>query len=456
LSIESKGYWSYPIEYFEIWNDELTITPEYIKKTMCRFLKMMEKLLDIIRWSNSKMTLKRFSMGARVSGFCLAVLTAFAPTAWSQSVQGTVFEDTNKNGIRETGELGIAGVVVSNQVDCVVTGDDGSYTLDVGRGYGIVFVRVPADHRAVGRFWKQVPADTTGSSLDFALAPTPVMEEFTFIHASDTHLKEQTLPRLRRVREIVKERQPAFVLITGDLIDDALRVPEEAARGLYELYLREIETFEAPVYSVLGNHEIFGIERHMSLVSKEHPLYGKNMYRHYLGPNYYSFQFGKVHFIGLDVLDYDDLWYYGHVEETELGWLEQDLSHVPEGTTVVTFSHVPFFSSVTSLLGYSDDRFVDIDGKRSLRHAVSNTVEVLSRLSKHRHTLALTGHLHTREKIELGTATHPTRFHQAPAVRDASSHPNELSGVILYRVQGEEVDDGEFIPLDPSNGPSHR
>lgn len=387
-------------------------------------------------------------MTIRVFGFCLAALTAFASAAWSQSVQGTVFEDTNRNGIRESAEGGIAGVVVSNQVDCVVTSDDGSYTIDAGHGYGVVFVRVPADHRAVERFWKWVPADESEPRLDFALTPAPVVEEFTFLHASDIHLKEQTLPRLRRVREIVEQRKPAFVLITGDLIDDALRVPEETARGLYELYLREIETFASPVYGVLGNHEIFGIERHMSLVSKEHPLYGKKMYRNYLGPNYYSFQFGRVHFIGLDVLDYDDLWYYGHVEETELGWLERDLSHVPEGTTVVTFSHVPFFSSVASLLGYSDDRFVDIDGKKVHRHTVSNTVDVLRRLTKHDHTLALAGHLHTRETIELGTATHPTRFHMAPVVRDARSNPNDLSGVILYRVRGEEVNDGEFIPLE--------
>jgi hypothetical protein len=156
------------------------------------------------------------------------------------------------------------------------------------------------------------------------------------------------------------------------------------------------------------------------------------------------------------VVNYEDLYYYGHVEETELTWLERDLSHVPEGTTVVTFSHIPFFSSVGALLGYADDRFVNVDGKRTFRHVVSNTVDVLRRLTKHDHTLALTGHLHTREEITLGTAARPTRFHMAPIVRDVRSDPNDLSGVVLYRVRGEDVDDGEFIPLDRSNDPSHR
>lgn len=32
ISYKSKGYWNYPREYFEIWNNELTISPDYIEK----------------------------------------------------------------------------------------------------------------------------------------------------------------------------------------------------------------------------------------------------------------------------------------------------------------------------------------------------------------------------------------------------------------------------------------
>jgi hypothetical protein len=30
ISFASKQYWNYPNEYFEIWKDELTISPAYI------------------------------------------------------------------------------------------------------------------------------------------------------------------------------------------------------------------------------------------------------------------------------------------------------------------------------------------------------------------------------------------------------------------------------------------
>lgn len=32
ISFESKGYWGYPLAYFEIWKNELTISPDYIEK----------------------------------------------------------------------------------------------------------------------------------------------------------------------------------------------------------------------------------------------------------------------------------------------------------------------------------------------------------------------------------------------------------------------------------------
>lgn len=377
----------------------------------------------------------------------LIVSAVSGPASSGQSIlQGIVYEDVNKNGSREHSEPGIPGVVVSNQADCVETGADGAFELDSTQGYGVVFVSVPADYRAVDSFWKTIGEGDT-HHVDFALASASTEEEFSFIHASDTHLSDKNLPRLHQLRKIVEDKEPAFVLITGDLIEDALRVPEDVARPLYELYRREIDDFPVPVYSVPGNHEIFGIERHLSLVGQDHPLYGKTMYRKYLGPDYYSFQFGEVRFIGLSSVDYDGLWYYGHLDTTQLAWLERELSLVPEGSAVVTFGHMPFFSTVASHIGFDDDRFIDIDGRRTYRHTVSNAQEVLDRLKDSRHTLTLAGHIHFREKLELEGVV--TRFHNAPAVRGPNTRNTQLpSGVILYHVRGTDIDDGEFIPLE--------
>ena len=67
------------------------------------------------------------------------------------------------------------------------------------------------------------------------------------------------------------------------------------------------------------------------------------MYHHYLGPNYYSFNYGGIHFVGLDDVDFEDLWYYGHVDSVQFNWLRKDLANVPTTTPVITFNHIPFF-----------------------------------------------------------------------------------------------------------------
>jgi 3',5'-cyclic AMP phosphodiesterase CpdA len=337
---------------------------------------------------------------------------------------------------------------VSNQHEVVQTAADGRYTLPRA-GYGIVFVSLPDGYAAASDFWQAV--SPAAGHADFALTARPAADAFSFIHASDTHVNGQSVGRLQQLRAVVETRRPEFVLLTGDLVRDALRVGEEEARGYYDLYTRETRRFPVPVWSVPGNHENFGIERHLSLVSSKHPLYGKGMYRQRLGPNYYSFTYGGVHFVGLDSVDIADLWYYGHVDAVQLAWLKADLARLPAGTPVVTFNHIPFVSALDAVSGYRDDgpapTLITTAGRTVFRHIVSNFADVLVALESRDWPLALGGHMHTRESIRFGSAV-GTRFHQAAAVVGPTDGVvPATSGVTLYRVKNRVIDDGEFIPL---------
>ena len=75
------------------------------------------------------------------------------------------------------------------------------------------------------------------------------------------------------------------------------------------------------------------------------------MYRSYLGPTYYSFNYGGIHFIGLDSVDVDDLWYYGHIDQAQLAWLRADMALVPASVPIVTFNHIPFVTAAESISG---------------------------------------------------------------------------------------------------------
>ena len=365
-------------------------------------------------------------------------------------VTGVVFNDANGNGVRDTGEAGIAGVAVSNQDTVVTTDASGAFRM-TARGSGVVFVSTPDGYRAVGPFWRDADA---AAPLAFPLARVTSSGNFSFVHASDTHISAASAPRTQRLRALVDSIHPDVLLITGDLVRDALRVPEAEATGYYQLFMKEMAASRTPVFTVPGNHENFGIERDTSHVSASHPLYGRKMYHHFLGPDYYSFTRGGVHFVGLNTVDIDDQRYYGHVDSLQLAWLERDLALVPPTMPVVTFDHIPFFSTFEGINGYTDappaPSLITVNGKTVFRHTVSNAGAVLAVLRKRQHVLALGGHIHGTERIEYEIAGVKTRFNQVSAVIGGprGAGLSFVSGVTLYRVKNGVIDAGQFIPLD--------
>ena len=385
-----------------------------------------------------------------MSIFLLLIASLGALQARTAEVSGVVFDDVNRNGTQDAEERGIAGVAVSNQ-DAVVTTDARGAFRFASAGTGVVFVSTPDGYRAVGPFWR--PADSA-RPIAFALVRDPAAAELTFIHASDTHISPASLPRTQRLRVLVDSVAPGLLIITGDLVRDALRVPEAEATGYYELFMKERAAFRTPVFTVPGNHENFGIERDTSHVPATHPLYGRAMYHHYLGPDYYSFTRGGVHFVGLNTVDINDQQYYGHVDSLQLAWLERDLALVPATMPVVTFDHIPFFTTVDGLNGYNDrppaPSLITVNGKTAYRHTVSNAGDVLAVLRKHRHVLALGGHMHATERIQYEMTGVKTRFNQVAAVvgNARGAGLESVSGVTLYRVKNGEIDGGRFIPLD--------
>ena len=361
-----------------------------------------------------------------------------------------MFSDRNGNGVRDAREPGIAKVVVSDQDTVVLTKADGSFSLPRGRGHGYVFVSIPNGYRVVGNFWRR--AD---EPLNFALTPTTPAQTFQFVHASDTHISEQSAARTRRLRQLVDSIKPAFAIISGDLVRDALRVPEAEARGYYDLFARERATFRTPVYTVPGNHENFGIETDKSGVSPTNPLFGKKMYRSYFGPDYYSFNVGGVHFVGLNTVDIAGNYYHGHVDSLQVAWLARDLAALPPNTVVVTFNHIPFYSSAEILNGYDDGppapTLITVNGKTTFRHTVSNATEVLALLAKQRHELALGGHIHIVERIEYEREGQRTRFVTSAATVAPVQSAGRVfpSGLTLYTVRAGVIDGERFIRLDP-------
>jgi hypothetical protein len=369
------------------------------------------------------------------------------------TISGTVFGDTNGNGIKDKNEAGIKGVAVSDQVNVVVTDTNGAYQLPNSKGFGLVFVSTPQGYKPVKSYYQKVDESQGTAQADFALSKIASPVQFKFIHASDTHISDKSLDRFTKFRALVDSVKPDFILITGDLIRDALRVSEKEATSLYEMYKTESQKISQPVWSAPGNHEIFGIERHLSLISQQHPLYGRKMFRHYLGPDYFSFNYGGFHFVALNSLEFEDLWYYGSIDSVQREWLKKDLAAVPASMPVITFQHVPFISGELSISGFTANgpgRTLELErGELKFRHVVSNAHEIIQVLRSHPFPLALGGHHHTRQLFFLETEGQQTRFEQSAAVvgpveGDGFKMP---SGITVYSVKDGKVDDGTFVKI---------
>jgi Icc-related predicted phosphoesterase len=390
----------------------------------------------------------------------LCFLSPFLTTVDGQPIQptvtisGTVFADKNGNGIKDGNETGIAGVAVSDQVNVVKTDANGVYKLTSEKGYGFVFISVPSGYKVEKSFWQKIPAGQPGVELNFGVEKTPDLKEFSFIQGSDTHISEKTVDRMQKFRAVVDSAKPDFVIVTGDLVRDALRVSEKEASANYELYQDQVKQITVPVWNVPGNHENFGIERQSSLVSSKNPLYGRGMYHHYFGPDYYSFNYGGIHFVGINSVEFEDLFYYGHVDSMQLEWLKKDLAAIPANMPVVTFNHIPFYSgglSFNTFKEYGFDRTVELEkGVLQYRHVVSNAREVFDILGHYNFALALGGHHHSRQQFTIVTTSGQVRFEQTAAIIGPSEDGGFQfpSGVTLYHVKNGVISEGKFILLD--------
>jgi len=380
---------------------------------------------------------------------CSALFALVAsPIQAQRTVHGVVFNDANGNGVMDPGERPVPGVVVSNQLDVVVTDAAGRYKLPADEKT-IVFVSVPTDWRAAGASWRAVVGS---DSISFGLRAERQPRSFRFIHASDTHIDTSVVGRVRRFRTLADSLRPALTLLAGDLIKDAMSQQEPRARGYFELFLAEMK-LRAPYWTVPGNHDHFGIIQSRSHVPATHPLYDRGMYRHYMGPEYYSFNYGGVHFIGLDTVQPDDSAYYGGVDSLQLAWLTRDVAALPTSTPVVLFAHIPLASGIEPMTGYLDMALVSSvahpKSGTSFRHTAANTLAVLDVFKGRPLPLILGGHTHDAEKLVFQTDRGPLRFEQSAAIVGPNDYGPVVmpSGFSLYTVTKGTIDAGTFVPL---------
>ena len=324
--------------------------------------------------------------------FCLNGL------AISETIQGIVYHDMNQNYQRDANEPGIAEVLVSNKTEVTKTDNDGHYSLQV-QDEDIIFVIKPAGYALplnennLPQFYyihtpegsppsKYRGLDPTGplpQQIDFPLYEDNIGDAFEVVVFSDPqprNEKEINYVRDDVVSELIGTSSVCGIVL-GDIMYDDL--------SLYEYYCQVLGQTGIPFYHVPGNHD-------MNYDAAD-DLHSLETFKRHFGPPYYGFQYGKVHFIVLDVVDYlgynveGNPHYQGKIGEQQLHWLENYLKFIPDDHLIVLNMHIPFYSFIGSHVT------VRVTDRDLLFNLLKDRSQILS----------LAGHMHMIEHQFLGT-----------------------------------------------------
>jgi len=274
-------------------------------------------------------------------------------------IQGRVVLDDKGDGQVDPTEKGVPNVSVSDGYTVARTGPDGTYCLTPSKFAVFVSITRPTGYDVAGAWYKPV-----GARIDFALKPAARDEnEYIFVHVTDAHISSnrRSIEGLSRfVREVnALTPRPRFVVNSGDLVnlDKALSTPPRTGHAWFRNYVGIMNHLAMPYYNVAGDHT------DSSYRLKEFPRgdirCGKPMYWEYLGPHFFSFEYGRIHFVSADYAyhlgrrqirgrEYPTL----QVQPMHVEWLKQDMANRTTGSFVVTTSehdltkHCPGFSEM--------------------------------------------------------------------------------------------------------------
>ncbi len=192
--------------------------------------------------------------------------------------------------------------------------------------------------------------------------------EYYFVHITDTHLPTHlfyTDPEaatdsaatvdLRAIIDDVNIINPEFVLITGDLVNEG-ELEDYHIYRYFSKAQRVLGEFEVPIFLTSGNHDLGGWDA----TPPSDGTARRNWWRFFgwrrlanppagapARTQDYSFDYGRVHFVGLEAYINYDRWrqpYYGEQSFTpaQLQWLNADLEASAGNLANVLFYHDDF------------------------------------------------------------------------------------------------------------------
>jgi len=254
-----------------------------------------------------------------------------APVPRIATIRGKAFLDANGNGKQDANENGLPNITVSDCQRLLQTGRNGEFTFvlkfDDKPHHRFITLTRPNGYRLTDSFYVRIPYDEhlAEYSISFGLQADPksTQKEFWFISTSDSQFTahHQMLPTAKDYAQITSAPgDPAFLVTAGDLTMNGSQFEWD----MYD-YIRR--SSKIPVYEGFGGHDGNCLDPRCTVSFEQR-----------IGPPYYSWNYGGVHFIQL-VTETDYLQSSARIRQQE--WITADLKSLAPGTPVIAVSHYP-------------------------------------------------------------------------------------------------------------------
>lgn len=259
----------------------------------------------------------------------------------------------------------VEGVVVSDGFEVTTTDKDGCYWLASKKKNGSVFISIPGGYMvdtrdAIPAFWQATTAAAdVVEEHSFTLRREPntnhILLATTDPHMANRYNYNKTYtdtPQYRNdfrgdIDAFVAEHgtQNVYAICLGDLTWDIYWYDKGTLYTL-EDYRKEISNFPVPYFQIMGNHD------YDMKFTDDFEAAGE--FRRIIGPTYYSFNLGDVHYVVLDNMYYinnnEDRSHDTYVDSEQLAWLKKDLAYADKSKPVFVCMHCSAYdiSSVSS------------------------------------------------------------------------------------------------------------
>ncbi|GAB6121571.1 calcineurin-like phosphoesterase C-terminal domain-containing protein [Dysgonomonas termitidis] len=301
-------------------------------------------------------------------------------------------EGTTIYGIVKSEEGGVKDVVVSDGVEVTTTDEKGIYQLKSAKKRNYVFISVPSNYEVPSSGVLPLFSQTlkgnanTAERVDFTLKKVTGQDIYKVFMLGDMHLADRT-------NDINQ-----FKDFTTDLNNYRNAHPSEKMYAItlgdmtWDLYWYSNKYFELPNYlntinGLIKNLQIFHtIGNHDYDYKTTNDFSAESKYMSFIGPTYYSFNIGKVHYVVLDDIDCnnydgtDSRNYSKNLFAEQLTWLTKDLSYISKSTPLVIVMHAQVFYPLES-------------GDFKIDHDVTSTNQLLNIVKDYK-VHFVTGHTH--------------------------------------------------------------